>query len=302
MRKKIFFLISMIALFFSLTACQKEKAKEILGEEKGVAYYQQKKYRKALPLLKKSADSGNTAALYYLGLMHRQGNGVEKSAGKSCQYFLKAAEGGYKEAYLAAGMCYRTGNGFSRDDREAFRWARKAADETGESGMSDENRRELAVLLGDSYFSGNGTVQDFPKAAKWYEKAAELGDTHAQGALAFLYCSGKGVLIDREKAKYWADKAVLRKDDMGEYTLGRLSLLDEPPDVKKAVYWYRKASGQRNPWAQQALGEMYEEGKGVKRNLAKARYYYGLAAKSGIEETKKALAGFEERHKPKKAG
>lgn len=302
MLKSLFSLITLIALCFSLSACQKEKTREADSGEKGVEYYRQGKYRKALPLLKKSADSGNAAALYYLGLMHRQGNGVEKNAGKSCQYFLKAAEGGYPDAYLVTGVCYRKGNGFSRDDREAFKWARKAADKTGESGTGDEERRTLAVLLGDGYFAGEGTVQDFPKAAKWYEKAAELGDTHSRGMLAFLYCSGKGVLIDREKAKYWADRAVGRKDDMGEYTLGRLSLLAEPPDTKKALYWYGKASAQGNPWAQQALGEMYEEGNGVRRDLARARHYYRLAAKSGMEDMKKALDEFEARHAPKKAG
>lgn len=249
--------------------------------------------------MQKAADFRNAAAFYYLGLMQREGKGVEKNYGKSCEDFLKAAEGGYQEAYLLSGICYRVGDGFERNDKEAFKWAKKAADTVNESQMDSEDIVVLSVFLGDRYFAGEGTFQDFSEAAKWYEKAAMLGDPRAQGVLAFLYYSGKGVLTSKEKAKYWAEKAVKQGDDMGEFTLGMFNFLKEPADTEKAIYWYESASNKGNYWAQQSLGVIYEEGTGVEKDITKAHHYYRLAAKSGKEAMLKALADFEARHKLK---
>ena len=113
------------SLLFSLSGCGKENTKESASEEKGVAYFRKGEYRKALPLLRKSADSGNAAASCYLGVMYRDGKGLDKNTGKSCKWFLKAAEGGHSDAWLATSLCYTTENGLGKNDREAFRWAKR---------------------------------------------------------------------------------------------------------------------------------------------------------------------------------
>ena len=297
MPKKIFCLLIMGSLLFSLSGCGKENTKESASEEKGVAYFRKGEYRKALPLLRKSADSGNAAASCYLGVMYRDGKGLDKNTGKSCKWFLKAAEGGHSDAWLATSLCYMTENGLGKNDREAFRWAKKAA--TGESGMELNDRRILASLLGNRFFTGEGTPVDYAKAAKWYEKAAELGDHRAQGVLAFQYFSGKGVLIDRERAKHWARLAAASPNDMKEFASAILQLLEDPPDMKKAVYWYERSAKRGNPLAQEALAVLYEKGEGVRQNLVRAHQYYRLAAKNGDESMKKALADFEANHSRK---
>ena len=285
-------------LLFSLSGCGKENAKEPASEEKGLTYYQNGEYRKALPLLRKSADSGNVAASYYLGVMQRDGKGMDKNARKSCEWFLKAAEGGYSDAWLAASLCYTSENGLEKNDREAFRWARKAA--SVEGSMEPKDRQVLSSLLGNRFFSGEGTQVDYASAAKWYEKAAELGDHRAQGVLAFQYFSGKGVLIDRERAKHWAQLAAAVPNDMKEFASAILQLLEDPPDMKKVVYWYERSAKRGNPLAQEALAVLYEKGEGVRQNLVRAHRYYRLAAKNGDESMKRALADFEMRHTLKK--
>lgn len=254
-------------------------------------YYRKGDYRKALPLLRKSANSGNSVASYYLGVMQRDGKGMDKSVRKSCEWFLKAAEGGYSDARLAVSLCYTTENGLGKDDREAFKWAKKAAE--GEGNMGSEDRRVLSALLGDRYFSGEGTLVDYAKAAGWYEKAAELGDRRAQGILAFQYFSGRGVLIDKERAKYWAQQSMAEPNKMKEFASAIFCLLGDPPDMKKAVYWYEQSAKRGNPLAQEALAVIYEKGEGVRQNLARAHHYYRLAAENGDESMKKALEKFE---------
>jgi len=54
-----------------------------------------------------------------------------------------------------------------------------------------------------------------------------------------------------------------------------------PEDNAKAVYWYRKAAEQGDARAQNNLGWMYANGKGVPEDNAKAVYWYHKAAEQG---------------------
>jgi uncharacterized protein len=49
-----------------------------------------------------------------------------------------------------------------------------------------------------------------------------------------------------------------------------------PIDFVKAAEWYRKSAEQWNP-AELSLGDMYSEGKGVKRDLIKAYMWVAVA-------------------------
>ncbi len=266
------------------------------GQE-GIHYYRKGEYEKALPLLQRSADSGNAESLYYLGKMHRQGKGVEENLPESCRYFLKAAEKDYRGAYLLTAVCYRMGEGVAQDDKEALRWGKKAAQEWGENEQSDEEKKMLALFMGNAYAHGKGTLKDFSKAAKWYEEAAILGDVGAQSAIAFFYYSGQGVVMNKEKARYWAEKATAQGSDMGELMLGMLHQFhQEPPDMKQAIYRYEQAARKGNAGARYQLGALYEKGIGVKPDMAKAHDYYRQAAQSGRMDFVKALSDFEKEH------
>lgn len=297
MLKKVFFLLIIGSLFFSLTACEKEKGSEIISEKEGLDYYQKGEYSKALPLLQKSADSGNPAAYYYLGKLYLANQRVEETGKNPCYCFLRAAEGAYPNAYLMVASCYFVGEGIEQDFNKAFKWGKKAAEVADEIHMNDQDRLFLAVLMGSLYANGKGTLQDFSEAAKWFRQAAEKDYAPAQGMMAFYYYSGKGVLTDKEKAKYWAEKAAQKEDSVGQNMLGMLYQYADNPDMKQAVIWYEKAAAQGNYAAQQALGSIYEKGNGVKKDLTKAYHYYRLAAKSGKDYTIKALSDFETKHK-----
>lgn len=296
MLKKTVFALMAAGLVCAMAAC--DKGNGASGGAEGIAAYEQKEYGKAYPLLEKAAGSGDAAASAYLGMMLRDGSGVARNTRKACASFLTAAKGGYSGAYLPVSLCYSTGKGLEKDGREAFKWAKKAASE--EKQMDEKDRRDLAVLLADSYLSGEGTGVDYAEAVSWYEKAAELDDRRAQGILAYLYYAGKGILIDRERAKLWAGKAAASPNPMQELASAIAGRLEDPPDMKKAVYWYERAAKRGNVWAQGELAAIYEKGEGVKPNLAKAQQYYRLAAKNGDDAMKKALADFERRHKPHK--
>ncbi|EEO27763.2 tetratricopeptide repeat protein [Oxalobacter paraformigenes] len=288
MKNKIFYFLILFFLSF-LVSCEKKSS--ISSEKEGMDYYKKGEYEKALPLLEKSANSGNAKAYFYLGEIYR-----DKDISTSCRNYKKASEGGYKEAFFKVGLCYYVGEGIEKNDSEAFKWAKKAGDELNEIQLSNDDKKHLMLFIGDFYLTGKGTLQDFSEAAKWFEQAAELGDERAQATMAFFYYSGQGVLMSKEKSKYWAEKAAAQDNEIGEFALGMLNQFNDPPAIKEAVYWYEKAAEKNHEGAQYELGVIYEKGVGIEQDLAKAHHYYKLAATSGRSYLVEELSNFEKRH------
>ena len=56
-----------------------------------------------------------------------------------------------------------------------------------------------------------------------------------------------------------------------------------PQDYGEAVRWYRRAAEQGNARAQNNLGTMYQNGRGVAQNYVQAHKWFNLAAAQGVE-------------------
>lgn len=120
--------------------------------------------------------------------------------------------------------------------------------ETGKDWIDGENLRNLSN-----------------EAWKRIEKLAEDGNDKAQFFLATKY-AGYDYLTYQD----W----YLGTDYNGYY-------YNHDIDFEKAAYWYEQAASQGNSSAQNNLGNLYEEGSGVPRNIEKAIYWYECAAKNG---------------------
>ncbi|WP_236110980.1 tetratricopeptide repeat protein [Vibrio vulnificus] len=57
-------------------------------------YYYEEAYQQALPLYQKLAEKGDAIALYYLGVMYFDGEGVEQDQKKGNEYYLASAQKG----------------------------------------------------------------------------------------------------------------------------------------------------------------------------------------------------------------
>ncbi len=64
-------------------------------------------------------------------------------------------------------------------------------------------------------------------------------------------------------------------------------------NLKKAVYWWEKAANGGYVMSQYYLASCYENGEGVERDISKAKYWYKKAAEKGDSEAKKALEKLE---------
>lgn len=116
------------------------------------------------------------------------------------------------------------------------------ANEPEHEWMSDH---EILNNLGILFCDGVGTNIDMERAIKYYGKAAEMGDDLAKSNLADIYRKGKNGV---------------------------------KKDLKKAFELYLSC---HIPYAYYRVGEALEFGRGVERDIEKAKQYYRVAYREG---------------------
>jgi len=138
----------------------------------------------------------------------------------------------------------------------------------------------------------------FEKAHKLLEPLAEEGDPRAQYALGAMYHNGLSVEKDYDIAEGHYRAAAEQGYPSAQFGLGALYEAGRgvPQDFAEAAEWYRRAAeqtdiesrwpGNRGPrdgaaFAQNALGRLYETGRGVPQDLEEAEKWYRMAADYG---------------------
>ena len=142
-------------------------------------------YATALRLFKKVANRNFIEGQYRLGVMYRDGLGVERDPATALKWFEESGgtdwmrevgKFGYPEAQYQAGLMYRDGIGTERDLEEAADWFEKAAKHDYPPAQL-----ELAAML----LRGDGVDQDRRAAYIWASLAAEsLSDAEQEAAVA----------------------------------------------------------------------------------------------------------------------
>jgi TPR repeat protein len=217
--------------------------------EKGMAFWNEEKYREAVRCFARSLrrNSNHAPAQFYVGLAFYQGVGVSQPDHvQAVVCWRKAAEQGNAQAQNNLAFAYEQGHGVARDYQLAVCCFRKAA---------EQNDATAQFNLGVLYEMGRGVTEDLEQAATWYRRASEQGCAAAQYNLGGLLRLGRGVV----------------------------------EDCAQAALWYRKAAQQDHPTAQFNLGVMYELGQGVKQSLEHAAFWFQKAAENGEESAGQAL-------------
>jgi tRNA A-37 threonylcarbamoyl transferase component Bud32 len=133
-------------------------------------------------------------------------------------------------------------------------------------------------------------------------KAGALGDVRAMLALGETYFE-KG---DKQREMYWYQKAAEKGDVLGMLDLAGIYEAGGsgvPPNYELAAQWFRKAAAHNSSSATYSLAQMYEQGRGVPRDLKEARRLYQRAADMGSLGARNWLARHrEEQTVPAPAG
>jgi len=125
-----------------------------------------------------AAEKGYEVAMYRLGEMYAEGNGVAKNVQEAIKWYRMAAEKGNRSAMYSLGEMYAKGNGVAKNAQEAIKWYRMAAEKGYEPAMCS---------LGEMYAEGNGVAKNAQEAIKWFRMAVEKGFEPAMYSLGKMY-------------------------------------------------------------------------------------------------------------------
>ena len=149
----------------------------------------------------KAAAKGDASAMFNLGVLYHNGQGVVQDYVKAREWYEKAAANGDASAMFNLGVLYDNGFGVAQDYAKARAWYEKAAAKGQASAMFN---------LGLLYHNGHGVAQDYAMAREWFGKAADEGNASAMFNLGVFYDEGFGVAQDYAKAREWYEKAAAR--------------------------------------------------------------------------------------------
>jgi hypothetical protein len=182
----------------------------------------------------------------------------EKShAVTSLQY---AAEHGQPIALWQLGKIYADGDGVPRNDYRAFEYFQKFADSHADDNPASARARFVSnafVALGQYYLEGipNTAVNPSPELARrmFAHAASYFGDPEAQYQLAMLYINGDGVQRDAKRAVPWLVLAANKGHYKSQALLGRILFRGESGIHQRAsgLMWLTVACdgpGAKVPW------------------------------------------------------
>lgn len=176
----------------------------------GMRNYNAGDKRGAALALEYAAGQGHTLALWKLGRMYADGDGVQHDDLKAFEYFSKLADQNADEspdspnamvvssAFVALGTYFLDGikdSYVTANPARAVEMFHYAA-----SYFSDPNAQYNLARL---YLEGTGVEKDSRLAARWFNLAAEKGHHASQALLGHLLINGQGVPRQRAKGLMW---------------------------------------------------------------------------------------------------
>lgn len=132
--------------------------------KKGNEHYDREEYEEAYKCYKVSADSGNAAAMFYIGKMCLNGFGVDKDVKKACEWWDKAMLKEHARMLYFIGNRYFYGMDIDQDKEKGYKCYEKAA----LLGDKDALREMVEIHIKDESYNDDGI-----KTTEWAERAAD---------------------------------------------------------------------------------------------------------------------------------
>lgn len=250
----------------------------------------------AFKWIKKAAELGDIDSMYKLAMMYREGVGTNSSLEQSDMwldshinaslmwYYLWALDMNCSDGQDIDGEylepLFKSNNPMAINRCIMISVARgKPIDQYVDalSHLAFNNNNDALRRLGNIYYDGVGVNRDFERAFKLYEKTTCLGDQWSMNRIGDMYRDGKGVDVDIERAISMYKKSssfgnISAIGNIIDLCVGGLcsnSLLLESSITVLECY---ALSG--NVDATNRLGNLYYDGRGVRRDYQKALLWY----------------------------
>jgi uncharacterized protein len=191
--------------------------------------------------------------------------GDKRGAAQALEY---AAGQGHSLALWKLGRMYADGDGVQHDDLKAFEYFSKLADQHADESPDSPNAKVVSsafVALGGYFLDGiKGTyVSANPRRAveMYYYAATYFSDSNAQYNLARLYLEGTGIEKDSRLAARWFNLAAEKGHSASQALLGHLLMTGQgvPRQRAKGLMWLTLAREASDTPKERWITKLYEE-------------------------------------------
>jgi TPR repeat protein len=197
--------------------------------------------------------------------MRNYNAGDKTGAAQALEY---AATQGHALALWKLGRMYADGDGVEHDDLKAFEYFSKLADENADEPPDSPNAAVISsafVALG-TYFldgiKGSYVTANPGRAHEMFHYAASyFSDPNAQYSLARLYLDGTGVAKDARTAARWFNLAAEKGHHPSQAVLGQLLINGDvvPRQRARGLMWLTLARESADPVKDVWITELYEK-------------------------------------------
>lgn len=132
-------------------------------------------YERAFSIFSRGMET-SSACRYRMGVMLREGLGVERDTERGNSLLLEAAEQGLGEAQYLAARCLYDGDGMETDYSAAVAMSCRALENRF---VTDEAKADICRMLAACYRFGRGVAVDEAKAEEYTSRSAALGNADA---------------------------------------------------------------------------------------------------------------------------
>lgn len=242
------------------------KAQYMLGilykDGKGV----ERDYKLARKWFEAAAAQGSPSALYWLGWMNEYGKGMWLwDRDKALDYYIAAAKAGNADAQIRMGEHSYDTAGRAMGIDKFRQWVPAYKQDTYNYFLAaaQKGRPIAQVWVGELYENGYGVDQDYAKAMAWYKRALTPDAFDLDGNRAYR---------DEEQKQFAIATALTAIGEM--YRQGH----GVPVDVQIATKYDMDAASHGGGWAMSLLGQIWESGaNGMPRDSLQAYMWYTLA-------------------------
>lgn len=220
------------------------------------------------------AENGDAEAIKELAsLFHESDEEIDRR--KAFMLYQKANEISRGDPIVVAQLasCYCDGVGTDKDTARGLQMFREAA----------ESEDATVQYL----FARQLKENNDPECIEWFEKVYSQGDLVAASAAYYIACIYRdGVIAAQDQSKYleYSWKAVEAGNQDALRELSEMYLSSESEKIKESIPSLEKLAHAGSADAAKALANLYLNDEHVKKNIAKAFEWAGIAAKNGDPE------------------
>jgi len=204
-------LLCLILSYLTLASAPKAFANPMAT---GMAAYISGDYQRAIKEWRPLAEAGNPIAQYHMGVIYRDGRGVDIDLAEAMRWWTLAAKNSHAKAQYELGMAYLLGLGVERNEKKSAEWMEKSA-VLANVRAQDE--------IGNLYYSGRGVAKSVEKARQWWTLAASSGHGDSRRKLAQLE-KGEAIKLNEHPGKNFINGGDwLYQQNPNSYTLQLIS-------------------------------------------------------------------------------